>query len=135
VIASLTGADLALVITEPTPSGESDLNRVLDLARHFRIPPTVVMNKYDLNPTRVDELEARLQEAGIPVLARLPYDERVSKAVRERRLLSECSETWRERLGTIWSSVDRLLNGAPEGFTTLESSPPNMHPEVLGGFQ
>ena len=50
VIASLTGASLVLAVTEPTLSGEHDLARVLDLARHFGIPSAVCVNKWDINP-------------------------------------------------------------------------------------
>ena len=38
VIASITGADLVLIVTEPTLSGLHDLGRVADVARHFEIP-------------------------------------------------------------------------------------------------
>ena len=50
VIASLTGVDLALVVTEPTITGEHDLERILDVADHFGINTAVCINKYDLNP-------------------------------------------------------------------------------------
>ena len=50
VIASLTGVDLALVVTEPTVTGEHDLVRLLDVAGHFGIKTAVCINKYDLNP-------------------------------------------------------------------------------------
>ena len=50
VIASLTGASAALVVTEPTLSGEHDMERVLQVARHFKVPAAVCVNKWDLNP-------------------------------------------------------------------------------------
>lgn len=109
VISSLTGADLALVVTEPTPSGESDLFRVLQLARHFRIRTAVVVNKADLDPGRADDLTARVEAAGSPVLARFPYDETVSDALCRRQLLSEYSESWRERLETLWNQLADML--------------------------
>ncbi|MGB3113344.1 MAG: ATP-binding protein, partial [Candidatus Omnitrophota bacterium] len=49
VIASLSGVDFALVVTEPTLSGLHDADRVIKVARHFNIPVKVVINKYDLN--------------------------------------------------------------------------------------
>jgi MinD superfamily P-loop ATPase len=49
VIASLTGVDLALIVTEPTMSGLHDLERILDVTRHFGIGSVVCVNKYDIN--------------------------------------------------------------------------------------
>jgi len=54
VIASLTGASQVLVVTEPTVSGEHDLERVLSLTRHFQIPAAVCVNKWDINPEMTD---------------------------------------------------------------------------------
>ena len=113
VISSLTGADLALAITEPTPSGESDLFRVLDLARHFRIRTAVVVNKADLDPGRTERLAARVESAGAPVIARFPYDETVTEALCQGRILSEHSEVWRERLEGLWNDLADLLDVTP----------------------
>jgi MinD superfamily P-loop ATPase len=49
VIASITGANLVLIITEPTLSGLHDLQRVAKLATHFNIRSLVCVNKWDLN--------------------------------------------------------------------------------------
>ena len=46
VISSLSGAHLAVAVTEPTPSGRHDLERVAELCRHFQVPLTVIINKY-----------------------------------------------------------------------------------------
>ena len=52
VISSLSGAHLAVAVTEPTPSGRHDLERVAALCRHFQTALGVIINKYDLNPRR-----------------------------------------------------------------------------------
>jgi len=111
VISSMTGADLALVVIEPTPSGESDLFRVLDLARHFRIDAAVVVNKADLDPAAADALAGRVEETGVPVVARFPYDDAASSAICEGRLLSEASREWHARLGQLWNELASLLDG------------------------
>jgi len=85
-ISALTGANLALLVTEPTPSGGSDLDRVLQMTRHFGVDAAVVINKADLHPRLADELETRVESVGAPVLARFPYDEIVPQAIREGRL-------------------------------------------------
>ena len=64
VISSLTGADGVLIVTEPTLSGLHDLDRVLDLAEHFKIPGMVLINKYDLNREMADRIEFYLPGPG-----------------------------------------------------------------------
>ncbi|HNY32139.1 MAG TPA: ATP-binding protein [Fibrobacteria bacterium] len=72
-IASLTGATAALVVTEPTPSGMHDMERILDLAGHFSVPARVLVNKWDLNPELTARIEALAQAKGCSVAQRLPY--------------------------------------------------------------
>ena len=67
VIASITGADLVLVVTEPTLSGLHDLKRVTDLTRHFGIPAMVCINKWDLNAEMSGEIEAKVRLRGLGI--------------------------------------------------------------------
>lgn len=83
VISAVTGVDLVVMVTEPTPPGISDLHRVLALAKHFEIPAAVVINKADLNPELVASLEEDLLARGVEVLGSIPYDEAVPKAQRD----------------------------------------------------
>lgn len=65
VIASLTGVDLALVVTEPTISGEHDLERVLKVTEHFGIKEPVCINKNALNLVAAQRIENLCQERGV----------------------------------------------------------------------
>lgn len=80
VIASVTGADLVLVVVEPTLSGQHDLDRVVQLTRHFGINVAVVINKFDLNEEMAEKISLYCQENKIKLVGRLPYDESVVKA-------------------------------------------------------
>ena len=80
VIASITGADLVLVVTEPTMSGEHDLRRVAELAAHFEIPTAVCINKYDLNLEMAERIERDSAEHGLKVVGRVRYDPAVTRA-------------------------------------------------------
>jgi MinD superfamily P-loop ATPase len=133
IIASLSGADLAVVVTEPTPSGESDLFRVLDLAQHFNMKAAVVVNKADLHPGRAEALLARVESEGVPIVGSLPYDGEVSTALRERRLLADCSESWRERFERLWTSLEYLLSQTTGPIPASDSTRLAMHPDVQGG--
>jgi hypothetical protein len=74
VIASVTGASVVLVVTEPTVSGEHDLERVLALTRHFDIPAVVCVNKWDINPEMTQRTEDKARRAGAQVAGRIRYD-------------------------------------------------------------
>jgi MinD superfamily P-loop ATPase len=81
VIASTTGADLMLIVTEPTVSGAHDLERVLKLTRHFQVKSLIVINKADLNPDMVEQIKAIAQTAGSEVIAEIPFDREVHQAL------------------------------------------------------
>jgi MinD superfamily P-loop ATPase len=80
VIASMTGANLALAVTEPTPSGLHDLQRVQRLAQHFRIPMIVCINKYDINVEMSDEIERKCRDNDVEVVGRIRYAPEVTQA-------------------------------------------------------
>ena len=74
VIASLSGATLLVVVVEPTMSGLHDMNRVIDLAAHFKVPGMVLINKHDLNSEVASIIEERATERNMAVLGRIPFD-------------------------------------------------------------
>lgn len=110
VIASITGASLVLIVTEPTLSGQHDLERVIDLARHFEIPAMLCVNKWDLNPQIADEIESLARKRGIQVAGRVRYDCGVTRAQIHQKSVVEyqpdgCAEDVRE----VWHRVRRAL--------------------------
>lgn len=80
VVASLTGVTHALMVTEPTLSGVHDLQRVLQVAKHFGVPASVVINKADLNETLAEQIEICAGKFGATVVGRIPYDPTVTEA-------------------------------------------------------
>ena len=80
-IASLSGASLALLVTEPTLSGIHDLERVLGLCRHFGILPVVCINKYDINEENSYRIEDYCHQEGVEVAAKIPFDNVVTEAL------------------------------------------------------
>jgi MinD superfamily P-loop ATPase len=91
VIASLSGADIALVITEPTVSGKHDLERVMKLADNFKVSVKVVINKYDLSEQKSSEIEKYCMDNNIDVIGKIPFDEDVVKSIAQRIPLVEYS--------------------------------------------
>lgn len=80
VIASITGADAVLIVTEPTLSGEHDLERVAELAGHFKIPAFLCVNKFDINPGASRNIEEKARAGGITLAGRIHYDRAVTDA-------------------------------------------------------
>ena len=89
VIAASSGADLALLVVEPTMAGVHDLKRVLATTRHFRIPAAVIVNKWDLNPTRAEEIDRFCESQAVHVIGRLPFDTAATKAMVAGRVITE----------------------------------------------
>jgi MinD superfamily P-loop ATPase len=88
VTASISGVDLAIIVTEPTYSGLSDLQRVLDLTRHFDVKTAMVINRSDIDPANAQQLETFAMEKGVPVLARIPHSRCILEEISQSRLPS-----------------------------------------------
>jgi MinD superfamily P-loop ATPase len=105
VIASVTGASHVLIVTEPTVSGEHDLERVLLLARHFGIPAAVCVNKWDLNPEMTDRIEDKGLRAGARIAGRVRYDPSVTLAQMRERAVVETEAPCVEDIQRIWNRL------------------------------
>jgi MinD superfamily P-loop ATPase len=113
VVASITGADMVLIVTEPTVSGQHDLNRVADLTKHFGIKTLLCVNKWDINPQVAANIEAEAKNRGLTVAGRVRYDKSVTAAQVEKTSVVEfkhdgCSEDIRN----LWTFVSQgLIDG------------------------
>lgn len=105
VIASVTGASLVLVVTEPTVSGEHDLERVLALTRHFDIPAAVCVNKWDLNPEMTDRIEEKARRVGAQIAGRVRYDRYVTLAQVQERAVVETEAPSVEDVQHLWDQL------------------------------
>ena len=92
VIAAVTGADLALMVAESTVSAVHDLQRALQVTRHFGVPAAVCVNKSDIHPPAVKQIEELCREQDIPLLAHIPYDEIVIQAMRQGLAITEMGD-------------------------------------------
>jgi len=81
VIASIQGSDFIIAVTEPTPSGLSDLKRVLKTVEHFRIPYGVIINKYDINLDFTKKIVKLLKQKKISFLGKIPYNKKFVKSL------------------------------------------------------
>ncbi len=107
VIASVTGSNRVLAITEPTPSGEHDLERILALVAHFGLPAAVCVNKWDLAPEVTERIEARARALGAELGGRIRYDPAVTRAQMEERTVVELGSPAGEDISRLWERLTR----------------------------
>jgi MinD superfamily P-loop ATPase len=110
VISSLSGASLALLVTEPTLSGIHDLERVLGVCRHFGVPALVCINKYDINEDNAAKIEDYCREQGIELAARIPFDNIVTQAlVKGRPVVKYSDGPVSRQIKGLWQKLRREL--------------------------
>ena len=108
VVSSLSGASLAVLVTESTVSGLHDLRRVYKLVKMFGIKSGCIINKADLNPEVLSDLRRFLQEEGITLLAEIPYDEMFTEAVTNGKTIVEWDGGLDQRVRECWDAITRL---------------------------
>ncbi|OPZ84998.1 MAG: cell division inhibitor MinD [bacterium ADurb.Bin429] len=110
VIASLSGADHVVIVTEPTVSGIHDLERVVTLAAHFRVPASVIINKADINRDNAVKIVHYALAHGVCVLGEIPYDPVVTQAQLVCQSIIEFSKSpASESLHTIWARLHQQV--------------------------
>ncbi len=115
VIASIGGAAGVLIIAEPTVSGRHDMERVAQLAAHFKVPALLSINKFDLNPDEAEVIEQVAKEHNIKVLKRVPFDPTFTKAMVQGKTIVEFdahSEGVRA-VEDMWNQVKEFLDARP----------------------
>lgn len=106
VIASIAGADLVLVVTEPTIAAQHDLDRVAELTEHFKIPTVVCINKYDINVKIAKAIEKESLERNLKVVGKIAYDIAVTKAqIAAKSIVEYSNNGLKEQIVSLWESV------------------------------
>jgi len=110
VIASLTGASLALIVVEPTMSGIHDFERIARLTLRLGVPAVVAVNKADLNVAVAQRLEEAAGSLGISPVGRIPYDPEVTRAqIAARSVVETSSGKAAQAIVAIWHRVEERL--------------------------
>jgi MinD superfamily P-loop ATPase len=106
VISSLSGADLAVLVTEPTLSAMHDLERVAGVCRHFGVVAIACINKYDINEDNTREIEERCDAQDIDIAAKIPFDNAVTEALARGMPVIEYSDGKVSReIGDLWRKI------------------------------
>lgn len=106
VISSISDASLALIVTEATVSGLHDMQRVIALCRHFKVPVAVCINKWDINKEKSAEIELFIKENDIPCFGRIPYDRKISESIFRREPFVLHSGAAAQALCDIWKELN-----------------------------
>lgn len=107
VIASVGGAYAVLIVAEPTVSGLHDMERVAQLAAHFKVPCWVCVNKYDLNLEQTRAIEQLAQKHAIIPMGRVPFDPNFTRAMIQRQTILEYDDKTiaAQAVKTVWNNI------------------------------
>lgn len=110
VIASVTGSNAVLVVTEPTKSGLEDLKRVVTLCEYFHVLTMVCINKYDINEDIAREIEDFVNNSGIKLVGKIPYDDMIMKSINELKPITYYKESIAEKaIEEMWDNIKKII--------------------------
>jgi MinD superfamily P-loop ATPase len=110
VIASLTGVDYALIVTEPTVSGVHDLKRVLEVTSHFKVKSGIIINKFDLNLKQSLKIETIAKALKIKILGRIQYDKAFTQAqIKGLTIIEYSNNETTEQIKQTWEKVKQEI--------------------------
>ena len=110
VIASVTGTDMVLIVSEPSLSGISDLERIIETAEILNVPVAVCVNKFDTSPKKTEDIEKLCREKNIPFVGKIPYDKAAGKAVNEGKSLADFPCKAHDALLEVYKNTMKLLD-------------------------
>lgn len=116
VIASINGADLILIVAEPSSSGFNDLKRLVQTASSLQAAVCVCVNKWDINPQYTEIIKGFCKENNIPFTGTVPYDDTVSFAINEQRNIAEFDCEAAKALLKIYNNVMQILDIRHENY-------------------
>lgn len=110
VIASVTGTNAVILVTEPSLSGMHDLERILEVVTHFNIPAFLVVNKFDLNEEITSQVEKFAAEKGLEVIGRIPYDPAVpQRMIKGKSVVEDQNSPAGEAMRKIYDCFQKKL--------------------------
>ena len=124
VIAAIGGATALVIVVEPTVSGIHDMERVVDLAAHFRVPGMVIVNKYDLNVEMTETIEQLAVKRNLVVLGRVPFDPVFTRSMVQGQTLFEYGEETptRQVVRDIWAKIISSPSMNPLGIVDFKTT-------------
>ncbi len=133
VVSSLAGANMAILVAEPTPASFNALKRVHTLAKHFMQPAAVVINKWDMNPQLSEEIEAYAKENNLDFLGKIPYDDSIPMSMALMKPVIEAfpDSSASKALLEVAERVDGILDDWMSWFMKYRPKKPEPYKPVI----
>ena len=109
VIASLSGGDMVLIVAEPSISGISDMERIINTAAKFGTKTVVCINKYDTNIENTEKIEEFCEKQGLPFIGRIPFDSNAVKAINNGQTIVDIDCTSGTAVKEVYHKTMNLL--------------------------
>ena len=109
VIASVTGSDYAIIVTEPTPSGFSDMKKAFEIVKHFNIPTGIIINKFDLNLEQTTIIEKFANVNRLKIIAKIPFDKKFAEALTKMKPIIEYEKNYKPLFDNIKTLILKEL--------------------------
>jgi MinD superfamily P-loop ATPase len=109
VIASLSGVDMVLIVAEPSISGISDMERIINTAAKFGTKTAVCINKYDTNIENTKKIEEFCKKQGLPFIGRIPFDSNAVKAINNGQTIVDIDCTSGVAVQEVYHNTMNLL--------------------------
>ncbi len=109
VIASISGVSMIVIVTEPSLSGISDMERIIETAKKFHVKIAVCINKFDTNKMLTQKIESTCKKKSIPVIGKIPYDKAVIKAVNDGKSIVDIDCIAKDAITNIYYKTLDLL--------------------------
>lgn len=119
VLASLSGADMLLIVTEPSLSGVSDMERLLKTAFRFQIDMSVCINKFDTNPEITNRIVAYCESNHLHLAGKIPFDPSAVKAINSGRSIVEIDCPSGRAVNEIYENAMKYFFRNNSGLTCL----------------
>lgn len=110
LVASISGVDCAVVVTEPTLSGLHDAKRVIDVAKYFNVPVQLIINKYDLNREVSQKIVTYCKDNNIPLLGKIKFDKAIVEAMVQSKTIIEAGDSFlKQNIISIWEKLQKIV--------------------------
>ena len=111
VIASISGVDMVLLVTEPTLSGFNDMERIIQTSRGFPAKIAVCINKYDLHEENTAKIEKFCKDREIEFVGKIPFDKAAVSLVNDGLTLVDKDGLSKKAIEDINTNIMNLLYG------------------------
>jgi MinD superfamily P-loop ATPase len=110
VIASISGVDLVLVVSEPSISGISDMERIIETAQKFQTKIAVCVNKYNTNIKNSERIVQYCQDNQILFVGKIPFDSNAIKAINNGKSIIDIDCDAGDATKDVFNKIMKILN-------------------------